>query len=186
MEDTSLLNLRHIASCNSLVSTLPQLRLSLGSASSRIKEANKIEAKNNGELCDFCFTSIDRTKANVELTESKKGQMDILTIACHICKKVCHRKEIEKIPEREFKDHVKSVQSRSTDDMSDLSVKKKKKKKKEENAGLIMPIKKVQNSMKPNSSSMNKSSISKDKLKLLMVKSEAPKRGTLQDFLKKL
>ena len=100
MENSSEKNLDHILSCTAALPGLPQLRLSLNSAAARIMDVNRLDRKDNAEVCGFCFTEIDVSKAKMELVTVKKSKDEVLHICCHMCNKVCQTKEIDQIPER--------------------------------------------------------------------------------------
>merc|ERR1712083_809048 len=194
MENSSLDNLDHLLQCRAAVPGLPpQLRLSLASTISRIREVNKVEMREQTETCGYCFKDIDVAKDDLELVKRNKAETDVLKITCHMCKKVCKSMEIEKIPER--KTEVSVVTTKTTGLKSEATEnhsKKKKKRKKDDTAGLILPVsKKATNnsfsgmSKAPSVAASSKAvSASKAKLKMLMSKSETPTRGGLQDFLK--
>lgn len=182
MENSSEKNLLHILSCKSAMPCLPQLRLSLNSAANRIVMVNRLDKKDDADVCGFCFTEIDVSKAKMELIKVKKSKCEILQISCHMCHKVCQTKEIEQIPERSAEPdqtcHTNVASSK------DASSKKKKKRRKDDNAGLTIPIAKTHSAAisKPPDKSLMKTSFSKDKLKLLMSKNDSPKRGGSRIF----
>ena len=189
MENSSLANLDHLLGCReALPGVPPQLRLSLASTISRIREVNKVELREQTETCGYCFSDIDLARDEVELVKRKKAETDILKITCHMCKKVCKSKEIEKILERKTEVSVTTETTGFNMEAIENHTKKKKKRKKDDNAGLIIPVSKKtkDNSFLGISKSPKTVSASKSKLKMLMSKSEAPQRGGLQDFLKRL
>jgi len=201
MENSSLANLDHLLGCRAALPCVPpQLRLSLASTISRIREVNKVELREQTETCGYCFSDIDLARDEVELVKRKKAEPDILKITCHTCKKVCKSKEIEKIPERKTEVSVttetETMGSNIVIEATENHTKKKKKRKKDDNAGLIIPVSKKtkdnfflgisKTSTITATPSPKTVSASKSKLKMLMSKSEAPQRGGLQDFLKRL
>ena len=72
MENSSPKNLEHLLSCKAMSGLPPQLRLSLTNAAVRVMEVNKLERKEDAEVCGFCFTGIDVTRAKVEMIREKK------------------------------------------------------------------------------------------------------------------
>merc|ERR1719186_2055340 len=185
MENSSEKNLDHILSCTEVLPGLPQLRLSLNSAAARIMHVNRLDRKDNAEVCGFCFTVIDVSKAKMELVKVKKSKAEVLNVSCHMCHKVCQTKELEKIPERNSSEPSLKTFDTNVGANKDGS-KKKKKRNKDENAGLMIPTVKTPAISKIPEKNSLRSSFSKDKLRLLMSKGNSPKRGGLQDFLKKL
>ena len=138
--------------------------------------------------CPYCYASAEKAK------DEKVGAK--IKYTCYRCKKVFKTRDIEKPTpkienkEENFKQEVNEPKSEQ---------KPKKKRKKELNAGLNIPPPKrlAMNSSLTNTvqleempkcsvSKLAESSKSKNKLKFLMAKADPPKRGGLQDFLKKL
>jgi hypothetical protein len=193
-DSTSHLNSAYL-SCSLALSPLPpQLRLSLNCALSRIQQSSRESPSPAGDSCPFCFSSLDLTRANMETVSLKKSRDRLLKISCHLCKKTCKTRVVE--PSKEAIP-LNTVSSSIDCRISD-SVSKKKKKKKDLNAGLnissssakhskpVLPKNSTSVQTKPvKTSGLTKSSMSKEKLKLLMG-DNTPKRSVLQDFLKKL
>jgi len=140
--------------------------------------------------CPYCYARVAR--ARVEETGSK------IKSICYRCKKVLSTKtkEVPKI-EIEMKEEKSPPVKLKVQEEHTVEKRSKKKRKKELNAGLTLPPPKrpavtpsLPNTVlvdKPKSSSqLAESSKSKNKLKFLMGKADPPKRGGLQDFLKRL
>lgn len=193
------LNSAHLTACLGTIST-PQLRLSLHSALDRIQLSTerltpglKVSTGHTkstpSSSCTFCHTKIDLTRSKMETVKlGRRKTISQVMIYCYLCKKEWQSKEVT---QKSINVNTSSGKKTSFQDLLDTNKFNKKKKKcfKEENAGLKIPDSSSKSNMKVNSSSkigFNKSMMSKDKLKLLMSKSEAPKKGSLADFLKKL
>ena len=115
-------------------------------------------------------------------------------VICYRCKKVVAIKDIEKPPVK-TETLVERTVVKQVAAEQELKKKPKKKRKKEINAGLTLPpTKKLapiasvsSGGLVPKKSiQLAENSKSKNKFKYLMSNAEAPARGGLQDFLKKL
>ena len=139
--------------------------------------------------CPYCYASVAR--AQEEKTGSK------IKYICYRCKKVLTTKAREVPSIAVEKKEEKSPPLKLEVNEHTGEKRSKKKRKKELNAGLTLPPPKkpavaqslsntvlVKNSK--SSSQLAESSKSKNKLKFLMGKADPPKRGGLQDFLKRL
>ena len=187
MENTSLANLDHLLQCKAaLPGVPPQLRLSLASTISRIREVNKVEQREQTETCGYCFTDIDVAKDKLELVKRSKAETNMLKITCRLCKKVCRSEVIEKIPERKTEMSLKTKPTGFHMEANENHSNKKKKRSKDHNAGLVLPVSKKNALLGPSKTSPKTSLASKAKLKILMSYSDMPQRSGLQDFLKKL
>merc|ERR1712181_49390 len=140
--------------------------------------------------CPYCYAKVSR--AQEEVTGSK------IKSICYRCKKVLTTKAKEEVPKNEIEKKEEESPPVRVEVKAHTGEKgSKKKRKKELNAGLTLPPPKrpavtqsLSNTVsveKPKSSSqLAESSKSKNKLKFLMGKADPPKRGALQDFLKRL
>ena len=136
--------------------------------------------------CPYCYALVTRAK------EEKIGAK--IKSICFRCKKVLSSKVQEKPP---VQTEEKSPPVKLEVEEQKGEKRSKKKRKKELNAGLILPPSKkpalgqslpnpISVERSKSSSLLAESSKSKNKLKFLMAKSDPPKKGGLQDFLKRL
>merc|ERR1712058_224807 len=130
----------------------------------------------------------------MEVVKQKKAETETLEITCHLCKKICLMKPIEKIPDRN-PDTAPIIKTPEPESLinNENHGQRKKKRKKDVNAGLTIPAPAQKTfcefSKSPsmtNTTFSKTNSASKAKLKMLMSKSDSLQRGGLQDFLKKL
>lgn len=189
MDDTTAKTLRHLQACASVLpSSLTQCRIGVNYAAREI-QAEKMD-QGKSDFCQFCFSQIDVTKANIQI-ESKKKRKRLcakgeqvkseLQVKCNFCKKICVSKSLPLSLVKKVS--PSKVQSELGIQDTDNSKKKKKRNKKDPNAGLIIPGKSVPLKAKPDEKT--KVTISKEKLKHLMSLNTSGKKGGLEDFLKR-
>lgn len=136
--------------------------------------------------CPYC---------SAQLAKAQEKQIaDKIHVICHRCKKVVVIKDVEK-PPLKTETLIERTVVKQVAAEQELKKKPKKKRKKEINAGLTLPPTKKLAPIASVSSGgllpkksihLPENSKSKNKLKYLMSNAEAPARGGLQDFLKKL
>ena len=169
-----------LSECLKIMPTLPQLRLTLNESKYKVDSLDEenIVKKSKSDIltCDYCYSNIDITRADIKEVKTKKNR--VLKVKCHLCKKIVSEQRFNFVKVEEVSPVVETAPKQE----EIVVIKKKKKSKSDKTAGLIIPPALSKKHISHPKSQMKNTS----KLKSLLNSSDGPSKSNLMDFLNKM
>ena len=140
MDEDTCINITEgfLTSCLDTVSSIPQMRMTLNLGLDRVSRVRGSHERKLGDVCSFCFSKTDLTRAEIYLSKRSRGNERKLTVKCHVCKR--------SVKEDSYVQFQTSVPDAKAVDVStlepeeeDLKKSKKKMSKRDKTAGLSIP-----------------------------------------------
>ena len=185
MDEDTCINITEgfLTSCLDTVSSIPQMRMTLNLGLDRVARARGDQERKLGDVCSFCFSKTDLTRAEISLSKRNRGNERTLTVKCHACKRL-----VKQDSDVQFQTSVPDVKAGDVltlePEEEDLKKSKKKKSRRDKTAGLSIPS----SISKPNPGRPHSKPglANKNKLKNLLANQSESPESNLMKFLSKI